>query len=200
MFKGVNMKLIALLDHKIEPLIANVFKTKQNRLYYSLKLGDYNVKNVSKTYHFTIDAKMAKPTSETDTLRLDGNNYEITPIKSHGEKLVNGRGEQVYNITSTRNSIMDKDLLVCWFIPAKRCIPGSTIYTIEGDVTQISEAVNAKERDGVIFATPIPIIEIYGNCVLNWSSVNVDGRKLGQKIVYDIQQDKFLFEYTNSHL
>ena len=190
------MKFLKLSDHKLDKLVANVYKNDKNgNLYYIVRHGDLNVKNISAQYTLSIDSKLAKPKEESDIFVLEDETLTIKPIYVRGSLVKNKRNEQLYTITAERSGMPDKDMFVFWYIPANRCKHGDVTYTLQGNVNLIAEARYAKDRGEVIFSTPAPVLEIYGNCVLTWSGVDLDGKKHGQSITYDTLTEKFLFEY-----
>ena len=58
-------------------------------------------------------------------------------------------------------------------------------YTLQGEVRLLAEASYGKERDGINYSSPIPVLEIFGDCELTWTGTDINNHQVGQVIKYN---------------
>lgn len=190
------MRIVKLLDHKLENAVATVFENNKNhKLYFNLEHGNNIVKNVSHVYRISISTNFIKPEKTTDKYELKEDTFCITPLKIKGVNIKTRNGYQIYILKQTTGNMSDSDMLVFWHISNKKFLKGEINYSVEGDVSVIGEGAYASERGDNIFYMPAPVLEIYGNCTLKWEGIESNTRrKYGQIITYNFIDDKFDFK------
>jgi len=114
---------------------------------------------------------------------LDDNKYTLTPYRSGGDICTDVLGNTNYSITLDYNTLHQRDLLVLWDIPNKNYI--KVDYKVEGDSSKIGSGKNGRDRGDIVYVSPAPVIEIFGDAVLSWTGVTSDGTSHSQTSSYD---------------
>ena len=194
------MRIAILEDHKLTDAIAGVYKSnKTGKRYFCVKIGDRNTKEHSMIYTMSINSKLALPEKDDDIYLLDKKTYGILPMRRNNTLVQNKRGEQLYSIIEEKDIRMESNYILFWKIPAIRCTPGSINYKLNGDIELLGTGQCARDRGDTTFINPIPVLELYGNAELTWEAINIDGKKQGQTIKFDIVADKFTFTYHHAN-
>ena len=175
------MKLLRLTYLATEEVKAQAFKSNNKEsMHYAVKHGTdgsnfgYWLGRISK--------KVSEPDNISDVFTLKGNNFILLPVKRDSEILRDKLGNIVYTIGIDFNTMHQKDIILYWEIVNKNY---NTIeYSISGDVSEIGKGYNGKDRGDIVYKSPAPVLEIYGNCTLNWTAVDVLGDEYTQEIVY----------------
>lgn len=185
------MRLVRLELYGVVPVVATTFKNKHNnRLYYNVQHGIKDTTHRvadSKTWRYGCELRINDflPENESDTISLADNNYTFKPIRFNGETVKDLKGNIVH-IIGINNAATDRnDVIVFWEIPNKYYT--DVKHTITGECSIIGLGINGKERDGKIYTSPAPVVEILGDCTLTWSGKTENNTLITQTIKYNHQ-------------
>ena len=181
------MRILKLDMYGIHTPEAKVYKNKQGKLYFNyhhgLKLKNFHLYTLSfSTRHFL-------PKSESDKLILKDDNYIIMPIIKDGEKLKDNNNNILYNVHVDNNKSHIKDVILFWEVPNRNY--SNIKYKLEGDVELIAEASSGITRSGKLSITPMPVLDIFGDCKLSWNAVNSKGENIEQTIEFNYYEDRW---------
>ncbi|MCI4435726.1 MAG: hypothetical protein JHC33_02800 [Ignisphaera sp.] len=194
------MRLVRLELYGVVPVVATPFKNKRNnRLYYNIQHGIKDTTHNSKTWKYVCELRINDfiPENESDTISLSNNNYTFKPVRHNGETVKDLKGNNVY-IVGINNAATDKnDVIVFWEIPNKYYT--DVKYTITGDCSIIGLGVNGKERDGKIYTSPAPVVEVLGDCILYWSGKTENNTIITQTIKYNHKNGSWDVPPTQEH-
>lgn len=183
------MKIVRLTLYGVAPVVASTFVNKHNNnLYFNVQHGIKDTSNqaaTASTWKYACELKTAdfKPIADTDTCLLAGDTYTFEPVRSNGKPVKDAKGNIIY-IIGINNAATDKnDIILFWEIPNKyyRDIQ----YTYVGECSLVGFGINGKERDGHMYTSPAPVIEILGDVVLTWSAKTDNNTHITQTITYD---------------
>ena len=177
------MKIVKLSIAEVKPATAQAH-VKDNGNGYIHK--QYNMKHGTSGADFgywllPISEQIAKPEKSSDILELTDNKYILIPGTQKG-KDKDRLGNDAYKLTIDYTTLHQKDLIVLWDIPNKNY--KDVVFTTDGDVDVIGTGYNGKSRGGVLYKSPAPVLEVFGDCNLCWSAVDKNGVKCEQKITY----------------
>jgi hypothetical protein len=187
------MKILRLTSINVGPVIAQTFKKSKdaNNIYFNIKHGSAG-KNLW-VYSCGLHSVHFKPANEKDSLELSGDNYILRPIKkrvggSEDDKIVlkDKIGNTLYSISIDNMRHHKKDIILFWEIPNNNYTDVS--YTTSGNVSELGKGWIGKERNEKLYSSPAPVLEIQGNCSLEWVAVDIDGFKIKQTIKYDFEK------------
>lgn len=175
------MRILKLSGIDVTNVVAKAISRKNDKLYYNITVGSKNPKY--KFYCMYLSTKCFLPKTENDELELTGNDYIISPVKSNGENQKDSNGNNLYCIYNGGSSNYKSDIVLIWEIPNRNYT--DIKYTLEGDVELLAEASDGKERSDISYISPIPILEIFGDCVLRWTGKDRFNNPVGQVVKYD---------------
>lgn len=174
------MKIIKLNAASIDKVRAHVNKKRgTGEKYLSIKHGSSGFW----IYYIMLSKNFFTLENEEDPLELKGDDYVLKPIKKNGNVIKDSKGNIVYCLEKDYMENHKKDNLVFWEIPNKYYT--NVKHEISGMAKEIAVGIVGKERDGVAFSSPAPIIEVLGDCVLSWTGKNEHGDTIQQYIKYD---------------
>jgi hypothetical protein len=153
-------------------------RKKSNNLYFNIRHGSMGLW----VYILSLDAVYFKPKQDDQSLELTGDNYILLPIKKNGEVAKDNNGNTIYSLTIDEMQNHKKDIILFWEIPNR-------FYTdinikLSGMVVKLGEGSTGRIRDGVPYTSPAPVLEIVGDCKLEWTGLDKEGKTVGQVINY----------------
>lgn len=177
------MKLLKLTEYALNQVKPTIFKNKNNITYFNIVLGNRDIHGFR--YGIRLDKIMFDPEINPDVV-LDKDNYTIRPyIKDvDGNKLVyKDRQDNTVYVLSKDNDISNtKDILLIWDIPNN--MYKDITFTTNGDVNVLACAYNAKTRGTAYYKSPVLLLEIYGDCELQWKGYNSKQETIEQTVSY----------------
>lgn len=171
------MQILRLTADAISTAVAVSVDGKKEK-YYNLKHG--SIGRSLWRYIMFLSNTCFKYTPGVEEKQLIGNNYSLRAINKKGEFIKDEKGNRLYNIVTDKNSSHYNDLLIFWDIPNFNYTEVS--YKLSGNVNLIAEATNGKDRGDIVFTSPAPVLEVLGNCKLEWCGKNSDGKHVSQTI------------------
>jgi len=185
------MKIVRLGSASVSPVVAEAYKVKNKNNKESFS---YNVRHGTAGpklgfWSVMLDFKLGKPENKESTLLLDQNNYVLRPFAPGGVNGTDVLGNKNYIISTDNNSIFKDDLLVLWDIHHKNYI--KVEYEISGDISEIGKAYNGRDRGDIVYKSPAPILEVFGDCTLAWTGTNQNGDVFSQTFEYTYQDQKW---------
>jgi hypothetical protein len=182
------MRILNLNTFGVSNAIAKAMFNKKNaKLYFNIILGFRGYEY--KMYTLYLSQRHFKAKKSMEELELKDNNYILQPIKINGELQKDTHNNPIYCIYCNDVNNYKKDIILIWEIPNK--LYTNVKYEIKGDVTKLAEASYGQERDGVNYISPIPVLEIFGDCELTWSGIDKHSVKVGQIIKYNYVLDQW---------
>lgn len=178
------MKIVKLTTAEVKSAICQTYsKKKENGKVYRT----YSIKHGTSGTDFgywllPVTSSIDIPTSDGDSKELNDNKYILVKRKQDN-KSVDRLGNNLYMLAMDYNTLHQKDLIVLWEIPNKNYT--SVIYTINGDVEYLGKGYNGKVRGSIIYKSPAPVLEVFGDCTIGWEAVNKEGHTCTQQIAYD---------------
>ena len=161
-------------------VVKNKNKNKNNELYFNIKHGGRG-ENLF-TYTIGLDKHMFKPNATEDTLVMEDKDYILLPIYKNGMPMRDSRNNYMYYISKDQVDDHTTDYILLWEIPNK--FYTDVTYTLKGNVKEIGIGINGRSRTNEIFKSPAPILEIFGNCELNWTAID-STKRYAQKITLE---------------
>ena len=158
------MKLYKLEDNKnIEKVTASVFKSKENKLYYTVKHGTQGFW----IWSCGILPAYFKPKTENDEIVLEGDNYTLVGVSKNNLNLRDRVGNNFYNLGRCSATKTKNDILLFWTLPVYGV--SEKDLKIRGRVSMIGRGltgiVNSRGKKKQSVA---PVLRITGNCCLEW--------------------------------
>lgn len=182
------MRILNLTTFGISTATARSTWNKKNlRYYYNITLGFRGYEY--KIYTIYLSHRHFKSEKNMEVLELTDNNYVLQPIKENGKIQKDNHGNPMYCIYCSDINNYKRDIVLIWEIPNK--LYTDIMYEIKGDVRQLAEATYGQEREGKIYKSPIPVLEIFGDCELTWSGIDNHSLKVGQVIKYNYVLDQW---------
>ena len=182
------MRIFKLTKTGLTGAVAEAHYIKKNKqLVYVVKHGSSG--NNLGYWMGRISTKVTVPNNINDVIKLDRNDYILTPVRLNDKVIKDRLGNTIYNISIDRSSIYSKDILLLWDIPNEDYV--NVKYEITGKCSLIGEGTHGKDRGDIIYKSPAPILEIYGDCVLKWTAKDKDNNEYGQEISYINEGEKW---------
>jgi len=181
--QGYKMKIKKLTTSVLLPVTADVIANKNKEdtaLFYNVKHGSRGEGLF--TYTIGVDKRLFKPTNSNDKLSFDDNNYILLPIYDKKQHKKDSKNNYLYFISTDRMEEHKNDYIVLWEIPNRFYTDVS--YDISGDVKLIGEGSLGRSRGSNIFTSPAPVLEVYGNCKLEWSGHDSKSTVYSQVITF----------------
>jgi len=122
------------------------------------------------------------PEANDSVIELNNDYYTLINRKISGASK-DILGNDMYSLSRDFSTLHRKDLIVLWDIPNKNYTDVG--YTINGDVELIGTGYNGKIRGEHTYKSPAPVLEVFGDCNMEWYATDKEGNKLTQKIAYD---------------
>lgn len=188
------MRILKLTVNGVSKVTAYAhMNNKTNKLNYNLKLG---IPGENFGYWLgVVSSAVALPEKLSDELDLSASDkYVMTAMKANGAPKKDKLGNTLYKITKDNSDVYKKDILVIWEIPNNNFV--DVKYTIEGNAKELGIGYNGKDRGDYIYKSPVVILEVTGDCTLEWQSENIITRDLHmEKITYEIDKDNWTTNY-----
>jgi len=174
------MKIIKLNATSIDKVKAHINKKRgTGEKYFSIKHGSSGFW----IYYIMLSRNFFTLDNEDDVLELKGDDYVLKPLKRRNSVIKDSKGNTVYCLEKDYMENHKRDNLVFWEIPNKYYT--DVKHTISGMAKEIALGTVGKERNGIEFSSPAPIVEVLGDCTLSWVGKNEDGKIVQQSIKYD---------------
>lgn len=178
------MKIIKLNAANIDNVKAHVSKKAgTGEEYLSIKHGSSGFW----VYYIMLSKNFFNSDKTCDALEMKGDDFVLKPLKKKGVVIKDNKGNIVYCLEKDYMENHKKDNLVFWEIPNKYYT--EVKHKIEGTAKEIAGGIVGKERNGVSYSSPAPIIEVLGDCKLSWNGKNEDGKEVSQTISYDYMKN-----------
>lgn len=159
--------------------IATVYNNRRNKaLYFNIKHGSQGTELWA--YSCELSKDYFIPELPSDELKLDQDNYVLIPVKKNGSVVKDKKGNALYMLTVDHNHNHRRDLLLFWEIPNVNYI--DVTYSISGMANEIGKGWSGKDRGEYVFKSPAPVLEVYGDAMLEWSAKNKNGDTFKQTI------------------
>ena len=164
-------------------------KAHPDTLYYNIVMGSEG--EGFYPYYICLASKYFKPSTLTDTLELSDNNYTIQLIKDKDKQpRLYKDGKKIFSVYKSNGYSYPNDTLLIWEIPNVKYT--NVKYTLTGCVEKLEEGGGiGKERNGVKYYSPSVLLEIYGDCKLEWSALNEQGLPIKQTVTYKYDSDEY---------
>ena len=176
------MRILSLNNLGVSNAIAkSMTNNNNNKMYYNISLGFGS--NDYKMYTIYLSSKHFPVVEEVEELELHDNNYILQPIKIDNKVQKDKNGNINYCIYKGDVNNYKNDIILIWEIPNRRYV--NVTYKMDGDVRLLAEATYGQERDGINYLSPIPILEIFGDCEITWSGTDKNNNTVGQVIKYN---------------
>jgi len=177
------MKIMKLTTSVLLPVTAEVVtnKSKDNSLFYNIKHGGRG--SGLFTYTIGVDKRLFKPTGTHDKLHLIDNNYIMLPIYENKKHKTDSKGNYLYFISTDTMEDHKNDYIILWEIPNK--FYSNVTFKTYGDVRVIGEGLLGRSRGIENYTSPAPVLEVFGNCTLEWSATDENGKMYSHKTSLD---------------
>lgn len=186
------MKILKLTAYTLAPVEPVVYRTKNNVSYYNIVVGTRDINH--KRYIIKLNKHYFDPDT-IENLTLNKDNYVLIPFLING-KIADGNelhkdsnGNPMYILSKDNETIHKKDILVFWEIP--NIMYTDVKFNTSGYVEVIARASSGKTRQGKIYTSPYPVLEVFGDCRLSWSARDKNGCICRQDITYNQRDDKW---------
>lgn len=176
------MKIIKLTASKISTVKGTVIVNKKNTSKY------FNIRHGSASdglhfYSIYMDSRYFKPVDNEATIDLPDDKYILKPVFKDKAHIKDSKGNYSYCLSIDDVEDHKKDFIVLWEIPNK--FYKGVEYTIDGDVEKIGEGSSGRVRNGTVYSSPAPVLEVFGIATLTWSGTKTkDGIKYSQTITF----------------
>lgn len=188
------MRLLRLIQNKIEPVeaFASPNKKKQNEknakctfciTHGSFGNGLWNIK----TYLHTRSFPLGNP---GDKIKLEGDDFTFSAIRKDNKFIKDQKGNFIYIISKDNSKYDINTIILFWNLPI---LPNAEVtYSLHGSARLIAEGTFGKFHIDNLIKTPAPIIEITGDCKLEWYIKDYKHNTITtQSITYDSQLDSW---------
>lgn len=173
------MRVLKLTAVTSSPAIATVYNNRRNKeLYFNIKHGSQGTELWA--YSCELSKDFFAPETPSAELKLDQDNYVLIPVKKNGDLVKDKKGNALYMLTVDHNHNHRRDLLLFWEIPNVNYTDVG--YSISGMANEIGKGWSGKDRGEYIFKSPAPVLEVYGDAVLEWHAQNKAGDTFKQTI------------------
>lgn len=198
----MRIKRLSLRD--ILPAVARSVVTNRNKgtdkkLGYVLRHGTFSGGKDKTNGGFAITTYLGdrkfKPQIEGEELRLDGDNWVLTPMLKKQEDgtytpMLDKQGNVIYIINKEEYLGFNTDTVVFWDIPFGTYT--DVHYELEGSVRELACGYTSKWYLDTNILIPAPMLEVFGSCTLKWSAVDIKKKQLiTQTITYDLGNDEW---------
>lgn len=177
-------------------LLKNVtaFKFKgKKKEYYNIQHGssDYGQHN----YLINLEAKDfdANGSDKKDQAVLTGELYTLKPIYINNELAKDRIGNTRYCLAMDHNHSHSNDLILLWEIP-NFSYTDVKFRVVKGVCNCLAMGTTGRNREGIIYKSPAPILEASGDFVIEWVGLNKDLELVGNTISYDSKTNVFTSE------
>ena len=168
------------------------------------KKGDYyNIHHGSKdpgfhNYVINMEAKefIANNTSK-DSLPLNADTYILKPVYEKSILCKDRIGNTKYCLSVDNNMSHIKDIIIFLEIPNFN-YTDVKFRIVSGDCSYLGMGINGKNRDGVLYKSPAPIIETSGNFTIEWVAKDISDNIVGSIISYDNESSEFKTEHLDN--
>lgn len=172
------MKLTRITQYDIHPITPIVYKTKQGKKYLNILLGTLHPHG--KKYTIKLESQVFDVDNPKELLE---DTYILKPFIRNKKPETDKHDNINYVLTKDSNSIHKKDVLLIWEIPNNNYL--NITYNLQGSCQKLVEAVSGRSRTNNKLTAPCLLIEVLGDCKLEWRGVDLDGRQVSQTIDYD---------------
>lgn len=172
------MKMLKLTSLCVMPVFANIYIGKKNQVKY------FNIMHGSRDFAVWscgMNKRLFNPDHYPDVtkLELSDNNYTLVPV----ETAKNPENKQFYAVYSDNVESHTSDIILFWEIPNKRYT--DIEYSFTGSCRELGKGETGMSRDGIVYKSPAPVLEIYGDVTLTWTGKDMQGRSLSQTVTYE---------------
>lgn len=174
------MRVMLLTAEQAGPARATVIVNPQSgKLYYNIWHGLRSLGFWA--YVCTLNHKHFAPRTRDDVIELDKNNYALKPVMKKGDCLKDSRDNELYCICVDEDDLSHrKNILLFWEIPNINYI--NVKFNTTANAALLGEGSYGKHRGKTHYISPYPVLEIMGDCTLEWSAEDIQGNKITQKI------------------
>lgn len=163
------------------------FNGKKNDYYNILHgSGDYG----QHMYLLNLEAKDFPAKDQKDTTVITGEMFTLKPIYINNQLAKDRIGNTRYCLAIDKNKTHSNDLILLWEIPNFSYIDVK-FRIVKGNCNYIAMGTTGKNREGIIYKSPAPILETSGDFTIEWIGTNIDGELVGCTITYDSEACQF---------
>jgi len=161
-------------------MTAITYKRSENVRYFNIVHGN---KGAMFGYWLArINKHIAQPVNDNDIYTFTGNNYTLVPYRHSDGVSTDKLGNTIYSVSSDNGTEHIRDIILFWEIPNRSYV--KVDYKISGSVTEIGKGYTGRDRGEHVFKSTAPILEVFGDCTLEWTAVDLDGLTYTQTITY----------------
>lgn len=199
------MKILKIENNKIGPAVAycghNVKQNESNENTYSYYIKHGSFGKDLWAMKIYLHRKSFPPTKPGDTLILDKDDYNLSAIRKSTQDskrkspayLKDRNDNNIYLISQAPEYKLDDTIIVLWNIPLRNLT--NIKYKLHGGATSIGEGINGKTRIDKRMKAPAPLIEVYDDCILEWTGQDpVTGTLFKQNIKFVKNSDTWTSE------
>lgn len=189
------MKIVKLTTAEVKNAVAQVFSKKfnNNKVYMTFSIKHGTSGDEFGYWLLPIAHNIARPQNRYESKELDDNKYILikrTQSNANGDESITDKlGNFTYTLSTDESTLHQKDVIVLWDIPNKKYTDVS--YSTSGDVDLLGTGFNGKVRNNVIYKSPAPVLEVFGDCKMNWRAIDHKGNEYHQAIAYDYSSGKW---------
>ena len=130
-------------------------------------------------YIIYMDRRYFKPEDNVTEKVLNDDDYILKPVYKNNIHIQDRKDN--YSYTLSRDEVEDhkKDYIILWEIPNK--FYSDVKFDVSGNAIILGTGYSGRVRDGKVYSSPAPVLEVYGTTTLEWSGIRDD--KLYKQII-----------------
>ncbi len=130
-------------------------------------------------YIIYMDRRYFKPEDNITEKILNDDDYILKPVYKNNIHIQDRKDN--YSYTLSRDEVEDhkKDYIILWEIPNK--FYSDVKFDVSGNAIILGTGYSGRVRDGKVYSSPAPVLEVYGTATLEWSGIRDD--KLYKQII-----------------
>lgn len=173
------MKLYNWTNDELLFVSAEVFKNRNNKEYYNIKVGSYTSPFIGLSIQ--LDNTYFKVTEDKKQLVLEGNDFYIKPYKNDKEGIKKDKFGNPTIILSKTKKINNDILIIPDFDIRKKTFKN---FKLEGDCEVIAKAIDGMIWFDKVYKYDINLIYIYGDSKIEYEFIDNDNNTIIYKLIY----------------
>lgn len=189
------MRIEELSTGGVKPAIAVVRRNINNKtLSFNIMHGSFGTG--LGFWSARLNGRFGRPTSESDMITLDKNTYDLYAVRNGSNQVMKDvLDNTLYGVTDNRVQGDSRGVIILWRIPNVNYSEVS--YSLVGMCSELGSGWNGKDRGDVIYKSPAPVVEVFGDCILSWEAKTSSGETVKHVSTYDSNKETWDIRYVN---
>ena len=136
-------------------------------------------------YVIYTDNRYFKPEENENEGAFNDDDYILKPVYKNDIHIQDRKDNYSYTISKDDVEDHKKDYIVLWEIPNK--FYTDVKYEVSGNAIVLGTGYSGRVREGTLFSSPAPVLEVYGTTTLEWSGIR-DNVLYKQKVTFKDDQ------------